>query len=99
MLVHESAVARRPHNSCDLHDADSLLQFAPVQSASWAVASQAIACQPPNGNGPRCSAIGPSAAIGRNNSAPTIRMTPSIRNANVGVSSRKVPNPNGADFL
>ena len=38
-------------------------------------------------------------AIGRNNRAPTIRITPSIRKANVGVSSRNVPKPNGADFF
>src|SRR3984957_10878535 len=58
-----------------------------------------MAFQPPNGMGPRCSAIGPSAATGRKSRAPMITMVPKSRNPNVVVSSRKVPNPNGEDFF
>ena len=54
---------------------------------------------PPNGIGPRCSAIGPSAATGRNRSAPTITMVPKSRHPNVKVSSRSVPKPNGVLFF
>src|SRR5580698_11041664 len=55
--------------------------------------------QPPKGIGPKCSAIGPSAATGRKSNAPTIKIVPSNRMAKVTVSSRNVPRPNGADFF
>src|ERR1700722_10815720 len=58
-----------------------------------------IRSHPPNGIGPRCSAIGPRAATGRNTSEPTIAIVPNNRNPNVAVSSRSVPNPNGAVFF
>src|SRR5207248_10946007 len=53
----------------------------------------------PNGSGPRCSAIGPSAAAGRNNSAPTRTIVPRSTNPNVTVSVRMVPVVNGVGFL
>src|SRR5262249_51787423 len=55
--------------------------------------------QPPNGIGPRCSANGPSTATGRKRRAPMITMVPMSSPANVPVSSRSVPRPNGADFF
>ena len=41
----------------------------------------------------------PSAAAGRNNSAPTRRIVPSNTNANVSVSVRIVPVVNGVGFF
>src|SRR6202021_2766010 len=55
--------------------------------------------QPPKGIGPRCSAIGPSAATGRNKSAPTTAIVPSNRKPKVTVSSLIVPRVTGATFL
>src|SRR5208282_4052567 len=55
--------------------------------------------QPPNGIGPRCSARGPSAATGRNRSAPTMAIVPRSRKPNVQVSSLIVPSVTGASFL
>jgi len=50
--------------------------------------------------GPRCSARGLNAATGRNKSERTDDDDGAhYKNANVGVSSRMVPNPNGAAFF
>src|SRR5580692_8096680 len=49
--------------------------------------------------GPKCSASGPRAAAGKNKRAPIMIIVPRSNTPNVAVSSRRVPKPNGDDFL
>src|SRR5208282_3995100 len=75
------------------------LVFIPLFEVVTSVFISLLLHHPPNGIGPRCSARGPSAVTGRKSSAPTIKIVPNSRKANVVVLSLRVPNPTGLVFF